>query len=156
MYDLRPQLRVRTLLLVVAVAALAFGGWLAWQRQHQAFLRREHYRTLIHYYEDSIARLEGMSTGEAQMAKMTRQSAQKYREASVSGVDAKSRQSAADEAERCDKMAEEFERMSAMRERMSAAFRKVMPGIRRTAERLAKVKDPEAEAELERLMREIP
>ena len=149
-----PRVRVRTMLLLIALVAVAIGAWLAWQREHEAFLRREHYRALVAHFEDVIANLDDMANGEEYMAQKSQESARRWREGHVPGGSSEEHNRA--EARRIDGQAAEFARMAAVRRKTAAAVRQLLPEIRRAAERRARGDDPEAEAELRRLLEQLP
>jgi hypothetical protein len=154
--QLRPRFRLRTLLLLVALVSVAIAGWRAWQREHEALLRREHYQDLVAQLEHVAANLDDMARGEEDMAQKSRESARRWREGRSADQGPAPPRSAADEAEQCEKRAAEFERMAEGRRRTSAAVHRLLPGIRRAAARLARGDDPAAEAELRRLIGQLP
>jgi cytochrome c556 len=153
----RPRVRVRTLLLVVALVAVVAGAWRALQRQHEAFLRREYYRALVAEIEQAAAQLDGMARGEEDMARKSQEFARRWRSGELTERQRRALRGPPESgAEQAEKRAQEFANLAASRRKTLAAVNQLLPDIRRLADRAAQGHDPRAEAELRSLLQRLP
>jgi hypothetical protein len=145
------------LLVIVALVAVVAGAWRALQRQHEAMLRREHYQAMVREIENAAARLDGIARGEEDMARRSMEFARRWRDGRISERQRQASRLPADAgAEQAEKRGAEFARLAAGRRKALSEVQRLLPEIRRAADRASRGRDPDAEAELRRLFQQLP
>lgn len=137
----RPKVRIWALLALVAALAVAMGGWRAWQRRHDAFLRREYYRALLLRAEDQVLTLRTMASSERQMGRMGRAAAERGGTAPEQDGEPIYLQS---------------ERIAARSQAQADRISGLLPRLRELAARLEAGPDEGAEAEFQAMLERLP